>query len=81
MCGDRQLQQSRIAPFLASLSGPDRQNQFRCKGFAFFRSPKVGDGLRGVAKEALLVLGGRHALDRVKLLLRAVSQEWNSVVN
>ena len=29
---------------------------------------KVRDGLRGVAKQALLILGGKHALDRVKLL-------------
>jgi hypothetical protein len=34
----------------------------------------VRDGLRGVAKRGLLSVGGKHTLDRVKLVLRAASR-------
>jgi hypothetical protein len=34
----------------------------------------VRDGLRNLAKRALLVVGGKQGLDRVKLLLRATSR-------
>jgi hypothetical protein len=35
----------------------------------------VRDGLRNLAKRALLVVGGKQGLDRVKLMLRAASRE------